>query len=77
MKGYLVTTGTLFGLMALVHVWRVVAEWPRALNDHWFTLEMAVTIILPALLSGWAFWLLRGLARNSSAAIPRSTTTEQ
>jgi len=63
-KAYLVTTGTLFGLIALVHVWRVVAEWPRPMNDHWFALEMVVTIGLPGLLSCWAFHLLRALGRK-------------
>jgi len=74
MKAYLVTTGTLFGLMALLHICRVIAEWPRAFNDHWFALEMALTIILPGLLASWAFGLLRRPVRNRSEAMPPSRT---
>lgn len=28
MKAYLITTGSLFGLLAAVHVWQTIAEWP-------------------------------------------------
>jgi len=59
MKSYLVTTGTLFGLLALLHIWRAIAEWPRPAADHWFALQIAVTVLLPGLLSSWAWWLLR------------------
>ena len=39
MKAYLVTTGTLFALLALVHLWRIIAEWPRLATDPWFILR--------------------------------------
>lgn len=58
MKAYLITTGSLFGLMGLLHVWRAVAEWPRPLNDYGFALLMVVTIVLPAALSLWAWCLV-------------------
>jgi len=35
MKGYLLTTGSIFGLLALAHVWRTVVEWPRLTSDPW------------------------------------------
>jgi hypothetical protein len=61
MKAYLVTTGILFGLLAALHVWRGIAEWPRVTADAGFLLEIVVTIALPAVLCWWAWRLLRKL----------------
>jgi hypothetical protein len=55
MKAYLITTGTIFGLITLAHVWRVIAESPHLATDPWFIL---LTIIAAALCL-WAFRLLR------------------
>jgi hypothetical protein len=50
MKAYLITTGTVFGLLALAHVWRVIGE-SRSLGvDPWF---VAITVISAAM-SVWA-----------------------
>jgi type VI protein secretion system component VasK len=73
MKTYLVTTGLLFGVIALVHVWRVIAEWPRAGISPGFALEMAVVIALPGALAWWAWRLLRKLPDDST----RRGTEEQ
>ena len=54
MKAYLVTTGTLFALLALVHLWRIIAEWPRLATDPWF-------ILITALASGFCLWAWRVL----------------
>ena len=62
MKAYLVTTGLLFGLLAVVHVWRVIAEWPHSTAQLGFVLEMTVVIVLPGVLSWWAWRLLRKLS---------------
>lgn len=62
MKAYLITTGTLFALVALVHVWRIVGEWPRLLTDRWEILEAAIGVAGGAL-SLWAWRLLRRSAR--------------
>ena len=35
MKAYLITTSTIFALVALVHVWKIFGEWPRLLTDRW------------------------------------------
>jgi hypothetical protein len=59
MKAYLITTGTVFGLIVLAHVWRVVAESPQLATDPWF---VALTI-LAAALSIWAWRLLGRVAR--------------
>jgi hypothetical protein len=60
MKAYLVTTGTVFGLLALAHVWRVIGE-SRSLGvDPWF---VAITLISAAI-SVWAFRLLKTSTRS-------------
>jgi hypothetical protein len=59
MKPYLITTGIIFTLMAAVHIWRVVAEWPHHGMNAPFLLEMAVVIVLPGTLAWWAWSLLR------------------
>ncbi|MBV8830851.1 MAG: hypothetical protein JO108_16635 [Acidobacteriaceae bacterium] len=59
MRAYLITTGALFGILALLHVWRIVEE-NRALGmEPWFVL---ITVICGAL-SLWAFRLLSRLPR--------------
>lgn len=55
MKAYLLVTGTIFGLLTLAHVWRVVAESTRLAADPWYVL----ITVLSAALCLWAFRLLR------------------
>ena len=62
MKAYLVTTGLLFGAMALVHVWRAIVEWPRSGVSALFLLGMGTLILLPGLFAWWAWHLLRNRA---------------
>ena len=62
MKTYLVTTGMLFGLMAVLHVWRAVAEWPSAGVAPGFVLGMTALVAVPGLLSWWAWRLVRNLS---------------
>ena len=59
MKAYLLTTGTVFGLLTLVHVWRAIAESTLLSSDPWFIL----ITVLSAALCVWAFRLLRLSAR--------------
>lgn len=55
MKGYVVTTGVIFALIVVAHVWRVIEEGARLLSDPWW-----VTMTLAAAgLSVWAVRLLR------------------
>jgi hypothetical protein len=60
MKSYLITTGTAFGLIAAVHVWRVIEEGPRLATEPWFVL----LTVAAAALSLWAWRLLRLLSRS-------------
>jgi hypothetical protein len=48
------TTGVVFALLALVHVWRAFVEGPHMATDPWFIL---ITLIAGAL-SLWAFRLV-------------------
>jgi hypothetical protein len=58
MRAYLVTTGLLFGLLAALHVWRAVDEWPGA-NLGLFVVQMGALVALPGGLSWWAWRLWR------------------
>ena len=55
MKAYLVTTATLFALIAVVHLWRVIEERSSLGRDPWF---LIITLIAAAL-AGWGISLLR------------------
>ena len=59
MKAYLLTTGTVFALIAVAHVWRVIAESNSLARDPWFVL---ITFLAVGL-SIWAFRLLRLVPR--------------
>ena len=58
MKAYLVTTGSLFALLALAHVSRIIGEWPRLLHDSGEIIEAGIGL-LAAGLSLWAWRLFR------------------
>jgi hypothetical protein len=55
MKAYVMTTGILFGLLTVVHVWRALEEGPHLATDPWFIL----ITLLAAALCIWACRLLR------------------
>ena len=60
MKAYLITTGTVFGLITLAHLARIVAEWPRQLSEPLFL----ILTVFAAALCVWAFRLLRCFTRG-------------
>ncbi len=60
MKAYLITTGTVFGLITLAHIWRVQAEGLHLATDPVF---LGLTV-LTAVLCFWAFRLLSRLSRS-------------
>jgi multisubunit Na+/H+ antiporter MnhG subunit len=57
MRAYLLITGSLFGLLGAVHIWRDIAE-----RQHWsdpgYLIEAATGVVALALCA-WAFRLLR------------------
>jgi hypothetical protein len=67
MKPYLITTGTLFTLLAVAHLLRTIAEWSRLTSDPWFILEGPGIGLIGAAIAFWAWRLLRspGVASNS------------
>ncbi|HEX5074785.1 MAG TPA: hypothetical protein VFW03_16320 [Gemmatimonadaceae bacterium] len=60
MRAYLITTGTVFTLIAAAHVWRVISESASLARDPWFIL----LTVLAAALSIWAWRLLRETTRS-------------
>ena len=59
MKAYLITTGTVFGLITLAHIWRMAVE-PHVWQEPVFLL---LTVVAAAL-SVWAWRLLRRSSRG-------------
>lgn len=57
MRSYVMTTGVLFALLVLVHLWRVFAEGTRTLDPFFIGIT-----ILAAVIAGWAFRLVRASA---------------
>ena len=60
MKTYLMTTGTLFGLLTGVHIWRIIKESQSLAPDPWFLVITAAS----AALCLWALRLLRVGSRS-------------
>jgi hypothetical protein len=61
MKAFLITTGTVFGLITLVHIARAFAEGAGVAKDPVFVL----LTLLAAGLSAWAWRLVWTLDRRS------------
>jgi hypothetical protein len=49
------TTGAVFGVITVVHVWRIIVEWPHLATEPWYLL----LTVAAAALSVWAWRLLR------------------
>jgi len=64
MKPYLVITGTLFGLIAVMHLLRSIAERATLTTDPLYFLGMSALGIVAAALSVWAWCLLRLQSRK-------------
>ena len=64
MKTYLITTGTLFGLLAVAHLLRTIAEWHRLTTDPWFIVEGPGIGAVAAVISLWAWRLVRESVRG-------------
>ena len=60
MKAYIMTTGAVFGLLVLAHIWRVIEEGTSVAKNP---LYVAITIIAAGLCL-WAWRLLRLMPRS-------------
>jgi hypothetical protein len=60
MRAYVITSGTIFGLLVLTHLLRILEEGPHLASDPWYVL----ITLAAASLCVWAFWLLRRSARS-------------
>ena len=58
MKTYVAATGTLFGLLTVVHLWRMVEE-RRLATEPWYLLVTAAAVMLCL----WAWRLVRRSSR--------------
>jgi hypothetical protein len=54
MKAYVTTTGAVFGLLTVAHVWRAIEEGPHLATQPWYIL----VTVAAALLCLWACRLL-------------------
>jgi hypothetical protein len=59
MRVYVITTGVVFGLLALAHVLRIVVEGTELATNPWYILVTVAAFGLAA----WAWRLLRSPAR--------------
>jgi hypothetical protein len=60
MKIYVITTGVIFALVTVVHLWRAVAEGPDLASDPGFILAT----IVPAAFTAWAWRVFRQMPRS-------------
>jgi len=59
MKAYIITTGSVFTLVAFAHLLKTVSEWSRLGTDPGFILEGPGLGLICAAISVWAWRLLR------------------
>jgi hypothetical protein len=64
MKPYLITTGTLFALLAFLHLVLTIMEWSRLATDPWFVLQGPGIGVVAAVLCFWAWRLLWASTRS-------------
>lgn len=60
MKAYVITTGVVFGLLTVAHIWRAIEEGMRPATEPWYVL---ITLAAAALCI-WALRLLRRWPRS-------------
>ena len=65
MRNYLRVSGTLFGLIALGHLLRLLFSWPAEVADWVVPLWLSlIGLLLSGALALWAFRLARRVARH-------------
>jgi uncharacterized paraquat-inducible protein A len=66
MKAYIAISGTLFGLLVLAHLWRLLEEGSHVMREPVFV----VATIAPAALCIWALRLLLRSRVSGQAGLP-------
>ncbi len=74
MKTYLIITGTIFGLIAVGHVFELLFHWQTLTTDRWFTLGVTLIIIMSGILCIWAWVLLKATQRTAAHKSGAGTT---
>ncbi|HEV8264801.1 MAG TPA: hypothetical protein VGQ06_07605 [Gemmatimonadales bacterium] len=59
LKAYVMTTGAIFGLLTVAHLWRIIEEGAHLARDPWYILITLATGVLCL----WAWRVLRLAAR--------------
>ncbi len=59
MRAYLIITGIIFGVIAVLHLLRGISEWRLLSTDPWYFLGLAALGVVAAALSFWAWRLVR------------------
>lgn len=60
MKAYVITTGTVFGLLVVAHILRIITEAPQLATDPWYIL----ITLAAAVFCYWAWRVLRSMPRS-------------
>jgi tetrahydromethanopterin S-methyltransferase subunit E len=55
MRAYVITTGLVFGLLVVLHIWRVIVEGTQLLKDPWWFLITGLALALAV----WAYVVAR------------------
>jgi hypothetical protein len=55
MRAYFITTGTVFGLIVVAHIWRVIGEGPALAKDPFYILMTVAAMTLTL----WVWRVLR------------------
>jgi len=63
MKAYLLTSGSIFGIIGTLHLSNIVLRWHQMASDGHFAAE---NLVLTSLAGSLAFWAFR-LARSGAA----------
>ena len=57
MRAYLMTTGAIFGLITVAHIWRIIVE-PHLAMEPWY-------VLLTLVAAGLCLWAVRLLWRRT------------
>ena len=59
MKAYLLTSGSIFGVIGALHLSNIVLRWSQVISDGQFAAENVILTSIAGGLALWAFMLVR------------------